>query len=119
MKLLIVDDSKIIRDRICSRLKGVDGITEILTAENASSAWEIILDKRPEKMILDIHLHGESGIDLLRWLRVSGISEYVIVFTNFPYPESERTCRELGVRHFLNKMTDLEKMAGILSGETL
>jgi DNA-binding NarL/FixJ family response regulator len=117
MKVLIVDDSKIIRDRIHARLKEIHQVTKVLEAENAASAYQIIKSEEPDKIILDIRLSDENGLAVLKWVKEKSYNSIVIIFTNYPYPEYERKCKQLGGDHFLNKSSDTEKLFKIIADD--
>ena len=70
MKLLLVDDEIV---TIRGILKGVDweqaSFEKVLTATDAAEAKELLLTERPEIMLCDIEMPGESGLKLLEWVR--------------------------------------------------
>ncbi len=70
MTLLLVDDEKI---TIQGMLDGIHwkecGITTILPAYSAEQAREILLNNKVEILLCDIEMPGESGLELLRWVR--------------------------------------------------
>lgn len=67
-KILIVDDELAIREMIRTTLE-IAGFT-CIEAENAKEAHRIVVDKRPDLVLLDWMLpNGMSGIDLCRRLK--------------------------------------------------
>lgn len=66
-KILIVDDEPAIREMVAVALELAD--FEVLEAENAQQAHEIIVDARPELVLLDWMLPTVSGIELARRLK--------------------------------------------------
>ena len=77
-KILIVDDEPAIREMVAVALELAD--FEVLEAENAQQAHEIIVDARPELVLLDWMLPAVSGIELARRLkRDDGTSEIPII----------------------------------------
>ncbi|ARS52455.1 phosphate regulon transcriptional regulator PhoB [Kushneria konosiri] len=65
--VLIVDDEAPIREMIAMALEMAD--FRILEAEDARSAHELVVDERPDLILLDWMLPGVSGIDLARRLK--------------------------------------------------
>ena len=63
-KLLVVDDEKNIRKLYESELKRVG--YEVVTAESAEEALEMMEGDPPDLVVLDIRLEGMDGIDCLR-----------------------------------------------------
>ncbi|WP_445620331.1 phosphate regulon transcriptional regulator PhoB [Kushneria sp. Sum13] len=65
--VLIVDDEAPIREMIAMALEMAD--FRILEAEDARTAHELVVDERPDLILLDWMLPGVSGIDLARRLK--------------------------------------------------
>lgn len=66
-KVLIVDDEFAIRDMLCMALEIAD--FRCLEAENIHDAYTLIVDERPDIVLLDWMLPGGSGLELLRRLK--------------------------------------------------
>lgn len=66
-KILIVDDEAAIREMVAVALEMAD--FDVLEADNAQRAHEIIVDERPELVLLDWMLPNISGIELARRLK--------------------------------------------------
>ncbi|MEY1660758.1 phosphate regulon transcriptional regulator PhoB [Isoalcanivorax beigongshangi] len=66
-KILIVDDEPAIREMVAVALELAD--FEVLEAENAQTAHAIIVDSRPELVLLDWMLPSVTGIELARRLK--------------------------------------------------
>lgn len=66
-KILIVDDEEAIREMISVALE-LAGFSWI-EADNSQSAHELIIDERPDLVLLDWMLPGTSGIELARRLK--------------------------------------------------
>ena len=65
--VLVVDDEFAIRDMLRMALEIAE--FNCLEAENIQSAYQIIVDDRPDIVLLDWMLPGGSGLELLRRLR--------------------------------------------------
>ncbi|WP_111655368.1 phosphate regulon transcriptional regulator PhoB [Isoalcanivorax indicus] len=65
--LLIVDDEPAIREMVAVALEMAD--FDVLEADNAQRAHEIIVDERPALILLDWMLPSVSGIELARRLK--------------------------------------------------
>ena len=66
-KVLIVDDEFAIRDMLRMALELAD--FECIEAENIQQAHALIVDERPDMVLLDWMLPGGSGVELLRRLK--------------------------------------------------
>ena len=114
MKILVVDDSRIIRDRLVNILDVIKGVCVVKQAEDAESALITYHKLRPEVLILDIHMNGASGIELLRQVKSEQYAPYVIMLTNFPYPQYRKKCIEEGADYFLDKSTEFDEINAII-----
>jgi two-component system phosphate regulon response regulator PhoB len=77
--LLVVDDDSRVRTVVCWQLEAAG--YDVRQAADGNTAWQCILDQRPELVILDLSLPGLSGLDLLRRLRESGDRTPVVVLS--------------------------------------
>lgn len=66
-RILIVDDEPAIREMVAVALEMAD--FDVLEADNAQRAHEIIVDERPELILMDWMLPTVSGIELARRLK--------------------------------------------------
>lgn len=66
-RILIVDDEAAIREMVATALELAD--FQCLQAENGQQAHEIIVDEKPDLVLLDWMLPGISGIELARRLK--------------------------------------------------
>jgi len=113
--LLIVDDSPLIIERLIDALKDHESVKTILTAIDYQSAVEVLSEKRTDIVLLDIHLSGKNGIDLLKFI----VKEYpviaVIMCSNLASDYYINLCSKIGAKHFVDKSKDFELIPGILA----
>jgi len=114
MKVLIVDDSKIVCDGLQQMLINIDDVEVVGPAHNAHEATAAISELKPDVVILDIRLPGPSGIEVLKDIRDKKLPIRVIMLTNYPYPQYRKKCEELGADYFIDKVTEIEKIPDIL-----
>ena len=100
-KLLIVEDDKNCADILCKFAADVGA--EYRVAVSGGQAIEIIDDWRPDALILDMLLAGETAIALLNELRSYAdlASLPIVVCTNIDVKMDD--LRPLGVKAILNK----------------
>ena len=109
-QVLIVDDSEQIRERLITLLSESDQIHIAGQAGNVRDALGAIRRSKPDIVILDIRLPGQSGIGLLEEIKARYPEVAVIMLTNFDYARYRQQCRQLGADHFLNKTFEFEKI---------
>ena len=114
MKVFVVDDSRVIRERLVALISGLACVEVIGEARDACDAIRDIRALNPDVVILDIRMPGESGIDVLDSVRKAKNPPKVIMLTNYPFPQYRRKCMDAGADFFLDKSTEFEKVADIL-----
>jgi DNA-binding NarL/FixJ family response regulator len=67
LRCLIIDDSRLFQDAARSLLE-LGGISVVGVASNGAEAIQQVAELRPDIMLLDVDLGGESGFDLARRL---------------------------------------------------
>ena len=114
MKIFIVDDSVVIRQRLKRLLADLKQITVIGESGNAQEATDAILAQKPDVVLLDIHLLDGSGIDVLQNLKKAKPAPGVIILTNYPYPQYRQKCLEAGADFFFVKSTEFDQVVPAL-----
>ena len=115
MKIVIADDSSLLRDRIKSLLNSINNNSMVYEAKNGVEALQLILEKEPDLAIIDIRMPEMNGIEVLKKIRELKMKTKVCILTNFPYPQYKKRCFEAGVDYFLRKTEDFEKIEIIVS----
>ncbi len=119
-KALVVDDNRTTADSLCAML-GWLGL-EAEAAYSARAALYALEKSRPDVMLVDLHLPGIEGYDVIAYLRRDPRLESVpvIVVTSEDQPEAHARARRTGALLVLVKpvqMEDLEdalRKAGLL-----
>jgi two-component system, NarL family, response regulator DevR len=116
MDVFIVEDSAPVRVRLETLLAAIPGARMVGFAEGAEDAVRSILEKRPQVVVLDMHLKQGTGLDVLRGLqgKVNGTDIYVL--TNYSLDAYRQAAERLGARGFFDKSSDLPKLRAALAG---
>ena len=114
MKVLIVDDSKIVCDGLQRMLIHIADVEIVGPAHNAKDAIRFISESKPDVVILDIRLPDLSGIDDLKNIRDKKLPIRVIMLTNYPYPQYRKKCEALGADYFFDKVTEIEEIPKVI-----
>lgn len=111
MRLLIVEDSKLVAERLRFVLAGIPELS-VATAERADAGLEYFRAWQPQTVILDIELPGGNGLDLLRTIKQENAGTRVLMFSNH---ECYRAyCRKEGADAFFDKAVDFEALTGLV-----
>ena len=109
--ILIVEDNeknmKLARDVLQSR-----GYTT-LEAVTGEEGVRLGLERKPDLVLMDIHLPGMSGIEALKALRASEATRTipVLAFTASVMPQDRHQITSAGFDGFLSKPIDLKEFA--------
>ena len=114
MKLLIADDSSMLRQRLIEMFSSFDNIEIIGEAQNTAQAIEFTRQLKPDVLILDIRMPEKGGIEVLEQIKQDKNSPIVIIYTNYPYPQYRKKCKESGAKYFFNKSTESEAMFKVI-----
>jgi DNA-binding NarL/FixJ family response regulator len=114
MRVFIADDSRVVVERLADLLKEVPGVQLVGRANDAPEAIHSIVKTNPDAVILDLQMPGGSGLDVLRSIRRSHPSVWVVICTNYPYPQYREECIAAGANYFLDKSAEFEKIPEIL-----
>jgi DNA-binding NarL/FixJ family response regulator len=117
MKVLIVDDSAKMRERLISMLEGIEGVEVVGEAEDAPGA--IVMNEwlKPDAIVLDIRIPKGSGFEVLERVKRRTRPPIVIMLTNFAYPQYRDKCLQSGADYFFCKSEEFERIPEVL--ETL
>ena len=115
MRVYVVDDSPLVRERLVALLAAVDGVDVIGTADNAQAGIAGIAELKPDVAILDIRMPEGSGISVLEALKLKEESPTVIMLTNYPYPQYRRRCLDAGADYFFDKSSEFHNVTDVLS----
>jgi DNA-binding NarL/FixJ family response regulator len=116
LRVAIIDDSVVIRQRLVAMLDETPEIRVVCTAADGREGLECIVEHKPDVVILDIRMPGMSGIEVLEALRQHERTPTVVVLTNFPYPVYRKRCQELGAEFFFDKSTEFMSAVDVLRG---
>jgi len=110
IKVFVVDDSIVLRERVLEMLRDIPGIEVLGCAEDGLHAVNCIRRLRPDVVVLDIQMPHGTGLDVLKNIRPIAGSPLLIVFTNFPYPQYRKRALECGAQFFFDKTNEFDKL---------
>jgi two-component system nitrogen regulation response regulator GlnG len=109
--LLIVDDEPSI---LLAFRRAFGGAVEVTTAETGAEGLESARQRRPDVVILDIHLPDCSGLEMLRRLRDLDARCLVIFITGKSTTETAIEAMKLGAFEYLLKPLELSQLRQVV-----
>ena len=110
MKIILADDSSLLRDRIKKLIQEIKNVSLIGEAEDGIKALDLIKKLNPDLSIIDIRMPGLSGIDVLKKTRECGHHTKICILTNFPHKQYRERCFKEGADYFFDKSLEIQKM---------
>jgi len=114
LKIVIVDDSILVRERLIKLFSTVPNIKIAGVAGNSYEAIHVVEKEKPHAVILDIKMPGESGVEVLKELKKKFPEIVVIILTNYPFTQYRSKCYEYGADYFFDKSEEYNKVVDVL-----
>ena len=106
LRILIVEDNIKLRKRIKRILISKLPFLIVVEASDEKETFLEIEKKRPDLVILDIHLAAENGLDLTKKIKMRYPDIPVAVNTNNDSPEYQAAAVKIGADFFLSKKSN-------------
>ena len=111
-KVLIVDDDPSMRYSLTRMLEG-QGLG-VAAAKNGAEALDLYFTDKPEFVVMDIKMPGQSGLEVLRQLKEKDSKALVILMTAFGTTETAIEAMKFGAFDYILKPFDIPKMKGLM-----
>lgn len=121
IRVIVVDDEKVIREGIGRFIRETEGFTLLKTCENGETAFEAIIKSDPDLVISDIIMPKCDGIELIGKCRKKDIKCEFVLLSGYSEFEYARSAIRYGVLDYINKpinpsvlRTLLKKASGVI-----
>jgi DNA-binding NarL/FixJ family response regulator len=114
LKVLLVEDSKVLTDRLTDALNQITAVNLIGTVDTEDAAVAFVGRESVDVIILDLHLKRGTGFGVMRSLANTRSRPKIIVLTNYDLPEYKNVALALGATHFLDKARDYGRIPELL-----
>jgi two-component system chemotaxis response regulator CheY len=114
MKILIVDDAKLMRGMIKNAIKDFPDIM-MLEASNGDEAIELFKATKPDVVTMDITMEYKNGVDAAREILKIDPSAKIIMVTALGQESLLKECIELGVKDFIVKPFTPERILSAIN----
>lgn len=103
MKVVLADQDSVFRTRLKRRLEKIRGVAVVGEASESEEATAMIVNRKPDLVILDAELKHRSGIEVLRHIKHLFLHPTVIMVTDQPSPELRSACALAGADFLFDK----------------
>lgn len=111
IRVLIVDDHKLVRDGLAALLGIARNLDIIDSAGNGKEAVEKALALKPDVVIMDLMMPVMDGVEATREIRRSAPEVKVLILTTFGTSDGIAHAIEAGATGALMKSTDRDELA--------
>jgi DNA-binding NarL/FixJ family response regulator len=114
VRVFIVEDSPVIRERLTESVSSPGRIEVIGYAESEANALDALRQADWDAVILDLQLKEGNGLRVLKALRQAREGKLVIVLTNYAFPQYRVRSEQLGADYFFDKSREYHRVREVL-----
>ncbi len=103
IKVLIVEDQRMLRTALAALLALEDDIDVVGSAGDGAEGMELTRQLKPDVVIADIEMPKKTGLELANWIRDQKLATRVIIVTTFARSGYLRRALDAGVSGYLLK----------------
>jgi DNA-binding NarL/FixJ family response regulator len=120
MKVLLVEDSALLRETLTEILSGFPGLVFEGVASTQAGAISLLQQKQFDMMIVDIELAQGNGFEVIKATRADSYpydKPVCVVLTNHAHNEYRELAKRLEVQYFFDKSMDFEEAIETIEAE--
>jgi two-component system chemotaxis response regulator CheY len=104
MKILIADDSRVMRQIVTRTLRqaGFDG-HDLVEASDGAQAYDAAVNEKPDLVLSDWNMPEMTGVEVLRKLRATGVAVPFGFVTSEGTPEMRQAAEDAGALFLITK----------------
>jgi len=107
LKLMLLEDSRLVRPRLLAELSLVEGVTVVASAESIAECDVLIKELVPDVLVMDLSLpDGDAAASIARW-RLQLPTATILVHTNDVSEATRSRCLKAGAMGYFDKSADL------------
>jgi DNA-binding NarL/FixJ family response regulator len=103
IRVLIAEDHPIAADGIVAILANVKDMLVIGRARDGAETIELVKQHRPDIVLLDLRMPVVDGVQVIRWIKGSGLSARTVILTAFHSQSDVREAIRAGANAYLLK----------------
>ena len=117
LRIVLVEDSAIIRARLSEALNEIPNLEIVGQAETELEAVALLRGDNWDAAILDLQLRKGTGLGVLKALPQEQRIPHrkLIVFTNYAFPQYKERSMALGADYFFDKSREFHRVREVLS----
>ena len=111
MKMLLVEDSKLLRDILFDAISHLNNITVTASAATQQQAISLLNESAFDIVLLDIELAQGNGFEVIKHIQQQNYAfkqPILMMLTNHAHPHYRNLAKTLGVPYFFDKSMDFD-----------
>ena len=111
MKLLLVEDSTLLREVLCESINGLNNLSVEGMAATQSKAISLLNEMQFDILLLDIELSEGNGFEVIKYTKKSDYAfkaPILMMLTNHANQHYRNMAKDLGVHYFFDKSMDFD-----------
>lgn len=115
MRVVIADDSFLIRERLQEMLGKFNQVEVVGSLKNGAEALKALQTLKPELAIIDIKMPGLSGLEILTEIRKENKALIFVILTLYSTDYYQQMALDGGADFFFSKVDDFEKVSTLVA----
>ena len=115
MRVVIADDSVLIRERLQEMLSKFEQIEIVASLKNGVETLKALRTLKPDLAIVDIKMPGLSGLEVLTKIRKENKGMKFVILTLYSSDYYQQMAIKDGADYFFSKVDDFEKVSVLIS----
>ena len=111
IKVVIVEDHALMREGIKAIISRDEKIKVVGESDNVDDGYDVVINSNPDILLLDIALHGSSGLVLAKRLLTAKPDLLIIIITAYSKIDYILEAVESGVKGYILKESSPENLA--------
>jgi DNA-binding NarL/FixJ family response regulator len=113
----IIEDDRRVRESLCILINGADNIRCVSSHATGEEALEIVPQKKPDVVLMDINLPGMTGIECVRKLKAQMPKLQVLMLQSLVAGASGYLVKRTSPAEVLKAIEDVQSGASPMSGK--
>ena len=114
MRIVVADDSRVMRQIVIRTLRQAGFDWEVMEAEDGAQALQLAMSESPDLVLSDWNMPNMLGIEMLQQLRASGSKIPVGFVTSEGSPQMRELAQSAGANFLIQKPFDSQTFKSIL-----
>jgi len=114
LRVLVADDQQIVREGLATILDLLPDVTVVGTAGNGEEALDLVARRRPDVVLMDLHMPLLDGVGATRRIVAEQPSTAVLILTTFGEDDDALEALRAGARGVLTKDAGHEEISRAL-----